>query len=144
MECRRDARDLERNRLLLDQLADKWTILVLMACSGSEPVRFNEIKRRVHSISQKTLTLCLRRLERNGLLARKVITAAPLGVEYSITPLGWSLSEPFNALQSWTDKHLSEVLAAQVGFDARLLQSRSESISSTALSESRLHRIEVY
>ena len=118
MECQRDAQDVERNRLLLNQLADKWTVLVLMACSGQEPVRFNEIKRRVRKVSQKTLTQCLRRLERNGLLSRKVIVAAPLGVEYSVTPLGWSLSEPFNALQLWTDKHLSEVLKAQATFDA--------------------------
>ena len=74
--------DFELSRLLLDQLADKWTILVLeVFCDGPEPVRFNEIKRRVQGISQKTLTQCLRRLERNGILKRTVIAAAPLGVE---------------------------------------------------------------
>lgn len=88
--------DVELNRLLLDQLADKWTILILQVfCGGPEPVRFNEIKRRVQGVSQKTLTRCLRRLERNGILERRVVEAAPLGVEYSITPLGWTIAEPF-------------------------------------------------
>ena len=107
----------ETNRLLLDQLADKWTILVLgVFCEAPEPVRFNEIKRRVDGVSQKTLTLCLRRLERNGILARNV-RPTPLSVEYAITKLGHSLAEPFNALQAWTDKHLEEILKAQAAFD---------------------------
>ncbi len=113
--------DFELSRLLLDQLADKWTILVLeVFCDGPEPVRFNEIKRRVQGISQKTLTQCLRRLERNGILKRTVIAAAPLGVEYSVTPLGWTIAEPFGALQGWAEKHLPDVLQAQARFDARV------------------------
>lgn len=113
--------DVELNRLLLDQLADKWTILVLQVfCGGPEPVRFNEIKRRVQGVSQKTLTRCLRRLERNGILERRVVEAAPLGVEYSITPLGWTIAEPFGALQRWAEKHLPDVLEAQARFDGRV------------------------
>lgn len=112
------ARDIALDRLLLDQLADKWSLLVLRAfCGGPEPVRFNEIKRRVQGVSQKTLTQCLRRLERNGILERRVVTAAPLGVEYSITPLGNTLAEPFGVMQRWAEKHLSEVHEAQARFD---------------------------
>jgi DNA-binding HxlR family transcriptional regulator len=113
--------DVELNRLLLDQLADKWTILVLQVfCGGPEPVRFNEIKRRVQGVSQKTLTRCLRGLERNGILERRVVEAAPLGVEYSITPLGWTIAEPFGALQRWAEKYLPDVLEAQARFDRRV------------------------
>jgi DNA-binding HxlR family transcriptional regulator len=112
------AHDVALDRLLLDQLADKWSLLVLRAfCHGPEPLRFNEIKRRVQGISQKTLTQCLRRLERNGILMRRVIAAAPLGVEYSVTPLGDTLAEPFAAMQRWAEKHLPEVQEAQARFD---------------------------
>jgi DNA-binding HxlR family transcriptional regulator len=105
-------------RMLLDQLADKWTILVLAAlCDG--PKRFNAIKRRVEGVSQKALTQCLRRLERNGLVGRTVLPTAPLGVEYAVTPLGRTLQGPFEALQAWTTAHLPAVLEAQARFDAR-------------------------
>ena len=108
------------DRLLLDQLADKWTILVLGAfCPVHHTLRFNELKRRVPGISQKTLTQCLRRLERNGILERHVVDAAPIAVTYTITPLGFSLREPVKVLQAWTETHQAEVQAAQARFDAR-------------------------
>ena len=112
--------DAQLSRLLLDQLADKWTIRILRAfCPGTAPVRFNEIKRRVSGISQKTLTLCLRSLERSGILKRCVISAAPLGVEYSITPLGMTLEAPINSLHLWAERHVASVVRAQEEFDER-------------------------
>jgi DNA-binding HxlR family transcriptional regulator len=108
----------EQTRLLLDQLADKWTLRILLSvCPWDEPVRFNELKRRVRGVSQKTLTQCLRRLERNGLVSRTVVAAAPVRVEYQFTRLGQTLAEPFSALQGWADKFAPRVAAAQAAFD---------------------------
>jgi DNA-binding HxlR family transcriptional regulator len=107
------------DRLLLDQIADRWTILVLGAICGADGrMRFNALRREIDGISQKTLAECLRRLERNGLVERRVIDAAPPGVEYLITALGRTLDKPFNALNAWTGKHASAVRAAQAAFDA--------------------------
>jgi DNA-binding HxlR family transcriptional regulator len=116
--------DTSPNRLLLDQLADKWTILVLASvCDG--PTRFNEIKRRVAGVSQKTLTQCLRKLERNGLLKRTVLPSTPLGVEYAVTPLGRTLSKPFDALCEWTATYMPEIKEAQRKFDRSSTRSRT-------------------
>jgi DNA-binding HxlR family transcriptional regulator len=104
------------SRLLLDEIADKWTVLILAALKR-EPMRFNAIKRSLEGISQKVLTQTLRRLERNGIVARRV-TQAPLSVEYSITPLGHSLDEPFRALYVWTLDNLTDVERARKTFDA--------------------------
>lgn len=103
-------------RLLLDQLADKWSVLILAALCP-RPMRFNEIKRSLDGITQKALTQSLRRLERNGILARRVIPASQVAVEYSITPLGRSLEEPFRVLYEWTLTHAPSVLKAQAAFD---------------------------
>jgi DNA-binding HxlR family transcriptional regulator len=111
----------ELGRLLLDQLADKWTIRILLSmCPYEQPVRFNELKRRVEGVSQKTLTQCLRRLERNGLVSRRVIAAAPLGVEYGFSKLGETLAEPFMALYTWAEKFVPRVMEAQAAYDRRL------------------------
>lgn len=59
--------------------------------SRSETARFNAIKRRLETITRMALTEALRRLERNGLVTRRGLMTSPLGVEYSITPLGRSL-----------------------------------------------------
>ncbi len=106
------------SRLLLDQIADKWSVLILAAlCEG--PLRFNAIKRRLEGITQKALTQSLRRLERNGIVARRVIAASPIAVEYRVTPLGRTLKQPFQALHAWTVDHLPDVEQARQAFDGR-------------------------
>ncbi len=106
------------SRLLLDQIADKWTILIL-AILCAEPLRFNEIKRRLDGITQKALTQTLRRLERNGIIARRVLTASPIAVEYAITPLGCTLKPIFMEMNQWTAAHLPDVEQARLDYDRR-------------------------
>jgi DNA-binding HxlR family transcriptional regulator len=104
------------SRLLLDQIADKWSVLVIAVLRGG-PSRFNVLKRRLEGISQKVLTQTLRRLERNGIVARRVVATSPVAVEYRITPLGRTLDQPFRALHAWTIDHLAEVEQAREAFD---------------------------
>ncbi|QDX30215.1 helix-turn-helix transcriptional regulator [Dickeya poaceiphila] len=107
------------SRFLLEQIADKWSVLVLGALC-EKPLRFNEIKRSLEGITQKALTQCLRKLERNGIVERRVLTFSPIAVEYHITPLGHSLKEPFQALYRWTVEYLPQVTQARELFDQRL------------------------
>lgn len=106
------------SRLLLDQIADKWSVLILaVLCDG--PMRFNEIKRCLEGVTQKALTQSLRRLERNGIVARRVIASSPVAVEYTVTPLGQTLKQPFQAIYGWTVNYLPEVERAREAFDGR-------------------------
>ena len=111
---------LELSKSLLEQVADKWTILILATlCRNGGKCRFNAIRREVSGLSQKTLTHCLRKLERNGLIERRILDLAPIGVEYAVTPLGHTLRAPFEALFAWVETHLSDVDAARTRFDTR-------------------------
>ncbi|MET0264976.1 MAG: helix-turn-helix domain-containing protein [Duganella sp.] len=103
------------SRALFDQIADKWSMMVLTVLD-EEPHRFNAIKRRLEGITQKALTQCLRRLERNGLVSRHVI-AMPLAVQYEITPLGHTLLPPMRQLYAWTLDKLPMVENARKAFD---------------------------
>lgn len=106
-------------RPVLEQIAHKWSILVLtFLCE--EPKRFNALKRRLDGITQKALTDTLRRLERNGLIDRRVATASPIAVVYSITPLGRTLQEPFLALYDWAIHHQTDLHDAHRRYDAAL------------------------
>ena len=89
--------DMHRIRPVMDKIADKWTIMILTVIC-LKPSRFNEIKRRLDGITHKALADALKRLERNGLVTRTVLPTSPIGVEYAITPLGYSLRQPFEAL----------------------------------------------
>ena len=109
-------------RPILDQVSNKWSILVLtFICE--KPQRFNAIKRRLDGITQKALTETLRRMERHGLLARRVIPVSPVAVEYSITPLGRTLQGPFTALYEWAVSHRLDIEKAKKVFDSRKAES---------------------
>jgi DNA-binding HxlR family transcriptional regulator len=110
------------SRTLFDQISDKWSMLVLISLEDG-PVRFNGIKRRLEGVTQKALTQCLRRLERNGLLSRHVILLSPIAVEYALTPLGRTLLQPFKVMHDWTLTNLPEVKRARQVFDQRIAAS---------------------
>jgi DNA-binding HxlR family transcriptional regulator len=110
---------LQNDRVVLDLVGDKWTVLVLGAlCDHEGRRRFNAIRRDVPGISQKSLALCLRRLERNGILERKVsMTSKTPAAEYTFTELGWTFYKPVRQLLSWTAANREAVRAAQGNFD---------------------------
>ena len=105
------------SRPILDQIADKWSMMVMAVLA--EPRRFNEIKRRLEGVTQRVLTQTLRRLERNGMVERRVLPTSPIGVEYSLTALGESLREPFGHLYDWTVANAPEIQARQRDYDRR-------------------------
>jgi DNA-binding HxlR family transcriptional regulator len=110
--------EINATRPVLEQIANKWSVLILTVLCA-EPARFNAIKRRLDPITHKALTEALRRLERNGLVNRRVIASSPVAVEYSITPLGRTLQDPFVALVSWAATHGGRIEQAQLTYDER-------------------------
>jgi len=106
------------SRLLFDELADKWSMMVLTLLDDG-PLRFNAIKRLLEGVTQKALTQCLRRLERNGLILRRVIPVSPVAVEYAITQLGRSLQIPFKAIYSWILTNFPDIEQSRQVFDHR-------------------------
>ena len=71
------------------------------------------MKRAIEGISQKMLTQTLRGMEADGLVKRTVIDVIPPHVEYGLTPLGLTLSDPLVAICRWAMEHLPEMQAAR-------------------------------
>lgn len=108
---------LELNRLVLEELTGRWTLLTLDAlCVG--PMRFNALRRTQRGITQRALTQCLRRLEANGFITRQVVSTAPVAVVYEISPLGRTLEPHLRAMLGWAEAHREDILAAQAAFRA--------------------------
>jgi DNA-binding HxlR family transcriptional regulator len=108
-----DVEMINGTRAVLELLAGKWSVEILyLLATGTR--RYSEVLYEVGEISKKTLTQTLRALERDGLVARRVIREIPGRVEYSLTPLGWSITEPLMAMYEWAVRHLpaDERLAA--------------------------------
>jgi DNA-binding HxlR family transcriptional regulator len=104
-------------RMILDHVAAKWTILVLIELDEG-PKRFNALLRLLPDISRRMLTQSLRDLERDGLVSRQVFDTRPPGVEYRLTDTGRSLMAPIFNLVEWASLHSETVFSAQERFDA--------------------------
>jgi DNA-binding HxlR family transcriptional regulator len=105
------------SRELLAVLAEKWMLLVLMALKKNA-CRNAELKRQIEGISQRLLTQTLRRLERYGLIERRVICLKPLHVEYSLTALGNSLGQTLDQFEAWLVIHLEQIQKSKLQFDS--------------------------
>jgi DNA-binding HxlR family transcriptional regulator len=110
-------------REILARLGDKWSpLLLLLLRTGS--FRHATLRRLVGTISaegnisQRMFTLRLRALERDGLIARRVISTVPAAVMYSLSDAGRSLVEHLDALLEWTRVHGEAIRAAQLEFSA--------------------------
>lgn len=101
-----------------DRLGDKWSLLVV-AILSTGPHRFTTLKQAVNGISQRMLTLTLRKLERDGLIERTVFAEVPPRVEYNLSPLGRTLIGPVSALADWAVQHDEDVAASRRVFDSR-------------------------
>jgi DNA-binding HxlR family transcriptional regulator len=101
-----------RARLAFDLLSNTWNAVVLWALRHG-PRRPGELREHIGGISQKVLTETLRRLEFNGLVARRAYAGSPPRVEYELTALGRTLLNPIEAFGAWAFDHGDEVMAAQ-------------------------------
>ncbi len=104
------------HRELLDEVLDKWSLQVLEALC-EHPLRFNELRRAIPVVTQKSLTATLRRLERNGMVDRVITSSRPVAVEYRITSLGKTLQELIDALLHWSTVNMPAVQCARARFD---------------------------
>ncbi|MCZ4551457.1 winged helix-turn-helix transcriptional regulator [Gordonia rubripertincta] len=105
------------HRELLDQVLDKWSLAVLNELC-EQPCRFNNLRRAIPAVTQKSLTATLRKLERNGIIERVLLSSRPVAVEYRITPLGKTLRPPIDVILHWATAHMPEIERARTSFDA--------------------------
>ncbi len=101
---------------VLARIGDKWSVLVVSRL-GPGPMRFNQLRRSIGSISQRMLTLTLRGLERDGLITRTVFPIIPPRVDYALTPLGRDLLTPVSALGDWATRNQTKIARAREQFD---------------------------
>lgn len=103
-------------RQILDRIADKWTVLVILALATG-PLRFGRLKAKVEGVSQKMLTQTLRGLERDGMVDRAAYPTVPVTVEYALTPLGHSLVDAVVGLRRWSHAHIDKIDQARRHYD---------------------------
>jgi len=105
-------------RQVLDQVATKWTLMVLDALEEGE-TRHSQLQKKIEGVSQKMLTQTLRQLERDGLVSRRIKATVPPQVSYRLTSQGEALSEATCAIWHWVEENIEHVEKARSAYDSR-------------------------
>jgi len=106
-------------RNVLDRIADKWSLLILMLLNNFGKMRFNQIRSTIGEISQKMLSQSLRKLEADGLVTRTVFPEIPPRVEYELTEMGKSLLPIITELARWAQGNMHAILDSRQHYTAQ-------------------------
>ena len=90
----------------LSLIGGKWKGTVLWLLARNDVLRFNEIRRALSDVSQRTLTSQLRELAADGFIMRTVLPVVPPHVEYRLSKRGRSLEPVLLALKTWSEEHV--------------------------------------
>ena len=86
-------------------ISGKHKMVILYCLMEYETVRFNELKRYIKNISDKTLSMNLKELEKDCLIIRKEYPQIPPKVEYSLSDRGRSLMKVLDQLCVWGENN---------------------------------------
>jgi len=87
--------------LTMGIVGGKWKTVILFYLS-KEKLRYNELRKEMPTVTERTLSLQLKSLEEDGIIKRKVYTSKPpLKVEYSLTDFGETLIPLVKAIADW-------------------------------------------
>ncbi len=85
----------------LSLIGGKWKLVILYWLVEYKTIRFNELQRKIGTITYKTLSSQLKDLEHEGLIIRTEYPQIPPKVEYSLTEKGRSLYPIMEAMCHW-------------------------------------------
>ena len=94
-------------------ISGKHKMVILYCLMEYEPVRFNEMKRYLGTITDKTLSSNLKELEADGLVSRTSYSEIPPRVEYALTERGESLMPLLNQLVNWSVENMSGIMTSR-------------------------------
>ena len=99
-EIEPEERGLPDGESLYKLIGSRWVVAAMRELRGAG-VRYNALHRRLGGVSHKVLTQTLRRLQRAGIVTRRVWSTNPPHVEYALTPRGLELLENIERLERW-------------------------------------------
>ena len=82
-------------------LQERWVLFIVHALLAEPGLGFNELSRRATGVNPATLKQRLDLLEREGVLAKRVVSTMPPRTEYRLTPTGDGLRPVLDAIEAW-------------------------------------------
>lgn len=85
-------------------IGGQWSLVI---CSWllQGKMRFGELKKSIPNITERMLTLQLRKLEKDNIIIRKIHAEVPPRVEYELTEIGYELRPIIQQMEDWGKRH---------------------------------------
>lgn len=85
----------------MGMIGGKWkSVILYYLIDGS--MRYNELQKRMNSVTERTLSLLLKNLEEDGVIQKQVFNSKPpLRVEYTLTDFGKTLIPLLQSISDW-------------------------------------------
>lgn len=93
----------------LSMIGGKWRLVILYWIVEYQTIRFNELQRKIGTITYKTLSTELKSMEADGLIIRHEYPQIPPKVEYSLSEKGRSLYPLMEQMCAWGTEHSGKV-----------------------------------
>jgi DNA-binding HxlR family transcriptional regulator len=90
----------------VDVIGGRWKPLILFYLLD-QPKRFSVLRKDIPGVTAQMLTLQLRQLEADGIVARCIYAEVPVRVEYRLTTYGRTLSTLLGDMRKWGEQHLN-------------------------------------
>ena len=112
---------------VMARLGDKWTssVVWLLADAPDRRLRFSALRNGIDGVTQRMLTVTLRRLERDGLIERHYFPEVPPRVEYELTDLGLGMFQALGGFVDWLRGSWPRIEDARREFDGARDRSRT-------------------
>lgn len=85
-------------------IGGQWALVICYSLIAGK-LRFGELKKLIPNITERMLTLQLRKLEENKVVKRTVYAEVPPRVEYELTPIDYELKSIIKHMEKWGEKH---------------------------------------
>lgn len=96
-------------------IGGKWKVVMLFHLI-KEPLRYNELRKKMDGVTERTLSIQLKSMEEDGMISRKAYnTKPPLKVEYSLTEYGKTLIPTIRSIVSWGNLVIEKYSKEQFG-----------------------------
>ncbi|HSU52134.1 MAG TPA: helix-turn-helix domain-containing protein [Segetibacter sp.] len=98
---------------IMASYTDKWSMYAILLLGQKKTLRFNQLRSLITGISQRMLTVTLRSLEKDGIVARFISPEIPQKIEYSLTELGQGLFHQLVGLATWAKENVERIMKAR-------------------------------
>lgn len=93
--------------LTMGIIGGKWKTVILFHLSTGK-MRYNELRKAMPMVTERTLSLQLQQLQDDGIITRTVYAdKPPLKVDYELTTLGFTLIPLVEAIAKWGHERMN-------------------------------------